>query len=149
MNTTSKGNKLEDQVYDLFSKLISESGFFAKSDCCQIHRKKGYYSKDRKKEIVFDVSIEISMPGQSSYSVLMLIECKNYDHKVPVDDVEEFYAKSQQISPSNIKAVVVSTNAFQEGAFNFAHSKGMGLLRYYDSGKLDWVLTRSPSSITT
>lgn len=148
MNTTTKGNKLEDQVYALFSEVISEDRFFAKSECCQIYKKKGYYSKDREKEIVFDISIEITLPGQSTYSLLVLIECKNYGHRVPVDDVEEFFAKAQQISPSNTKSIVVSTNAFQESAFNFARSKGMGLLRYFDPEKLDWVLTRSPSSMT-
>ncbi|MDV6343146.1 ImmA/IrrE family metallo-endopeptidase [Nitrosomonas sp. Is37] len=148
MDTITKGNKLENDVYKLFSEMISEGRFFAKSECCQIYKKKGYYSKDREKEIVFDISIEITLPGQSTRSLLVLIECKNYDYKVPVDDVEEFFAKSQQISPSNTKTIVVSTNAFQEGAFNFARSKGMGLLRYFDSETLDWVLTRSPSSMT-
>lgn len=149
MDTTKKGNQLEGDVFDLFSGEISEDRFFAKKECCRIFQKKGYHSKDRGKEIVFDISIEISLPGQSSYSVLVLIECKNYNHKVPVDDVEEFFAKTQQISASNTKAIVVSTNSFQEGAFNFAGSKGMGLLRYFDREKLDWVLTRSPSSMTS
>lgn len=148
MNTTTKGNKLEDDVYTLFSEMISEGRFFAKSEYCQIHKKKGYYSKDREKEIIFDVSIEITLPGQSTRSLLVLIECKNYEHRVPVDDVEEFFTKSQQISPSNTKSIVVSTNAFQEGAFNFARSKGIGLLRYFNPERLDWVLTRSPSSMT-
>jgi Zn-dependent peptidase ImmA (M78 family) len=147
MDTITKGNKLEDQVYDFFSEEISEERFFAKSECCRIYKKKGYYSKDREKNIIFDISIEVALPGQSTYSLLVLIECKNYDHRVPVDDVEEFFAKCEQISPSNIKSVVVSTNAFQEGAFKFARSKGMGLLRYFDPERLDWVLTRSPSSM--
>ncbi|MDP1773120.1 MAG: ImmA/IrrE family metallo-endopeptidase [Methylobacter sp.] len=146
MDTTAKGNKLENEVFTLFFEMISEDRFFAKRECCQIYKKKGYYSKDREKEIVFDLSIEITHPGQDTYSLLVLIECKNYDHRVPVDDVEEFFAKTEQISPSNTKSIVVSTNAFQEGAFNFARSKGMGLLRYFDRDKLDWVLTRSPSS---
>lgn len=149
MDTTKKGNSLEDDIFALFSGEISEDRFFAKKECCRIYQKKGYYSKDREKEIVFDIAIEISLPGQSTYSVLVLIECKNYGHKVPVDDVEEFFAKTQQISASNTKAIVVSTNSFQEGAFNFARSKGMGLLRYFDREKLDWVLTRSPSGMTS
>ena len=57
--------------------------------------------------------------------------------------------KAQQISGGNIKAIVVSNNAFQEGAFNFSESKGIGLLRYYDRSNLDWVLTRSPSSVVS
>jgi hypothetical protein len=146
MNTTEKGVQLEDEIFSFFSGEIEEGRFFAKKECCRIFQKKGYYSKDRGKEIVFDISIEITLPGQKTHSILVLLECKNYSHKVPVDDVEEFYAKAQQISGANIKAIVVTTDAFQEGAFNFARSKGIGLLRYFGRERHDWVLTRSPSN---
>lgn len=149
MNTTEKGDKLENKVFELFSDDISRDRFWSKKECCKIFKKKGYYSRDRKKNIIFDVSIEISLPGHKTYSSLVLIECKNYDHKVPVDDVEEFFMKTQQVSGGNVKAIVVSNSAFQEGAFNFSESKGIGLLRYYDRSNLDWVLTRSPSSIVS
>lgn len=147
MDTTAKGNSLEDQVYALFSKMISEGQFPARSEHCQIYKKKGYFSKDRENEIIFDISIEIRFPGQDTLFLLVLIECKNYNHRVPVNDVEEFFAKVEQISPSNTKSIVVSTNAFQEGTLKFAQSKGMGLLRYFDPEGHDWVLTRSPSSM--
>ena len=149
MNTTEKGDRLEDQVFAVFGTQISEDNFVFKRDCCKIHKKKGYYSKDREKEIIFDVSIEITFPGQKDYSILILIECKNYNHSVPVDDTEEFFAKIQQVSGANIKGIVVSTNSFQEGAFKFSKSKGIGLLRYFDKDNLEWVLTRSPSSIVS
>ena len=146
MNTTKKGDKLEELIFEIFERQISEDRFFSKREFCKIYRKKGYYSKDREKNIVFDVSVEVTLPGQERYSVLFLIECKNYGHRVPVDDVEEFFAKIQQISGANAKGIVVATNSFQEGAFKFAKSKGIGLLRYYSKEQLDWVLTRSPSS---
>lgn len=149
MDTTKKGDKLEDKIFELFKDDISKGRFWAKKECCKIYKKKGYYSKDRKKNIIFDVSIEIFLPSQKTYSSLVLIECKNYNHKVPVDDVEEFFMKAQQISGGNIKTIVVSTNAFQEGTFNFSESKGVGLLRYYDRRNLDWILTRSPSSLVS
>lgn len=149
MNTIEKGDKLEDKVFELFKEDISNNRFWARKECCEIYKKKGYYSKDRKKDIIFDVAIKIFLSGQKTYSLLVLIECKNYNHKVPVDDVEEFFMKAQQISGGNIKTIVVSNNAFQEGAFNFSESKGIGLLRYYDKSNLDWVLTRSPSSLVS
>ncbi len=147
MNTTLKGDRLEEQVYSIFRDEILNDRFFAKNECCEIFKKKGYYSKDREKDIIFDVSIEVSLPGQNTFSLLILIECKNYSHPVPVDDVEEFYAKTQQISGCNVKGIIATTNAFQEGAFNFSKSKGMGLLRYFRKDNLDWALTRSPSGI--
>lgn len=147
MNTVEKGDKLEQIIYDVFSEDIANGRFWANKDCCNIFMKKGYYSKDREKNIIFDIAIEISLPGQVNYSVLVLIECKNYNHKVPVDDVEEFYAKTQQISGANIKAIVASTNSYQDGTFKYSRSKGIGLLRYFSKEKREWILTRSPSII--
>ncbi len=147
MNTTQKGNKLENQVFSVFQEEILNNRFYAKKEFCRIYQQKGYYSKDRDKEIIFDVSIEIFLPDQNTYSHLILIECKNYSTKpVPVDDIEEFHAKFQQIG-SNIKGIVVTTSSFQEDALKYSRSKGIGLLRYFSRANLDWVLTRSPSSL--
>lgn len=149
MDTTKKGDKLEDQTFDIFENQITEDCFFSRREYCKIFRKKGYYSKDREKNIIFDISIEITLPDQDRYSLLFLIECKNYGHSVPVDDVEEFFAKIQQVSGANVKGIVVSTNSFQDGAFKFAKSKGIGLLRFFSRESLEWVLTRSPSSMAS
>ncbi|MGZ0076649.1 restriction endonuclease [Methylomonas sp. YC3] len=149
MDTTKKGDKLEDQVFEVFESQIAEDCFFSKREFCKIFRKKGYYSKDREKNIIFDVSIEVTLPGQECYSLLFLIECKNYGHSVPVDDAEEFFTKIQQISGAGAKGIIVSTNSFQDGAFKFSRSKGIGLLRYFSKERLEWVLTRSPSSMAS
>jgi Zn-dependent peptidase ImmA (M78 family) len=149
ISSYQKGEKLEGQIYDLFKNMIDKDDFPFKKDNCKIFSQKGYYSKDRESDIKFDVSIEIYFPGQDRYSFLFLIECKNYNHKVPVDDVEEFFTKAQQISGANIKAVVASTNSFQDGALKFAKSKGIGLLRYYNPSELRWELARSPSSFVS
>ncbi len=149
MNSVEKGDKFEDQIYLLFDAEISSGRFFAKKENCKIHARKGYYSHDRKKEIVFDISIEIYLPGNDDYSILILIECKNYNNPVPVDDVEEFHSKIQQVAGANVKGIVASTNSFQEGAFNFCDSKGIGLLRYYDKKNFKWELSRSPSSVVS
>ncbi|NOQ13381.1 MAG: ImmA/IrrE family metallo-endopeptidase [Methyloprofundus sp.] len=149
MDTTKKGDDLEDKIYELFRNDISNGHFWAKTECCKIYQKKGYFSKDREKNIIFDISIEISLPGEKSYSSLVLIECKHYNKKVPVGDVESFLMKAHQVSGGNIKAIVASNNSFQEGAFNFSRTKGIGLLRYYDRSNLEWVLHRSPSSIVS
>jgi Zn-dependent peptidase ImmA (M78 family) len=149
MDTTKKGDKLEDQAFYVFESQIADDCFFSKREYCRIYKKKGYYSKDREKDIVFDISVEVILPGQDRYSLLFLIECKNYGHSVPVDDVEEFFAKIQQVSGANVKGIVVSTNSFQDGAFKYAKSKGIGLLRYFSRESLEWILTRSPSSMAS
>jgi Zn-dependent peptidase ImmA (M78 family) len=63
---------------------------------------------------------------------------------VPVDDVEEFYAKCQQIPAT--KGILAATSPFQEGTRAFARSKGISLLRYFDRGQFKWELKRSPSA---
>jgi len=149
MSSTVKGKELETQILSLFETQISNNKFYVKKENCKIFSQKGYYSKDRKKDILFDISIETNLPGHDDYSILILIECKNYNHPVPVDDVEEFYSKIQQVSGANVKGILVSTNSFQEGTFNFCESKGIGLLRYYDKSNFKWELSRSPSSIVS
>lgn len=146
MDTTAKGNSLEDQVYDFFRILIHSGRFFTNPEYSRIYKKKAYFSKDRENNIVFHIAIESSLPAQQLPSLLVLIEYKNYNYKVPVDDVEEFYAKTQQIASANSKSILVSSNSYQDGAINFARSKGIGLVRYFKPEELDWVLTRSPEN---
>lgn len=146
MSTSGKGDELEIAIFKLLQAEIEEDRFFAKKSCCRIFRKKGYYSRDRQSNIVFDISIEISFPGAGDYSMLFLVECKNYGHRVPVDDVEEFFTKVEQVGAANTKAVVVTSAAYQAGALAFAKSKRMGLARYFPPNELKWDLRRSASA---
>ena len=146
-STSEQGDALERAIYEILKEEIAADRFLFLSDCCQIHRKKGYFSKDREKNIIFDVSIEVTLPTQSQYSLLILVECKNYGSPVPVDDAEEFYAKVDQIGSANVKAIIASTNSFQDGTMRFARSKGIGLVRYFPGEKLKWDLPRSPSTL--
>jgi Zn-dependent peptidase ImmA (M78 family) len=125
---------------------INADRFWAKKSNCKVFWKKGYHSKDRGGNIVFDVSIEVYLPGAREYSTLVLVECKNYAHSVPVDDVEEFFTKVQQVAAANAKAVVANTASFQSGARAFAKSKGIGLMRCFESGSFKWELRRSASA---
>ena len=146
MSTSKKGDELEIAVFGLLKSEIETGRFLAKKKCCRIFRRKAYYSKDRESDIVFDISIEISLPGAEKYSILVLIECKNYGHAVPVDDIEEFFIKTQQVGAANTKAIAISNNSFQSGALTFARSKKMGVARYFAPQELKWELRRSASA---
>lgn len=148
MNSTAVGDTLEAMIHALLLSEIENDRFWAKKSCCKVFRKKGYFSRDRQKNIVFDIAIEIYLPGAQEYSVLVVFECKNYSHPVPVDDVEEFFSKLQQVSGANVKGVVAATSAFQSGARTYSKSKGLGLLRYFDKSEFKWELKRSPSAGT-
>lgn len=146
MNTTEFGDVLEKQVNDYLSKLIAADLYWVRKESCKIFWKKGYYSAQRRSEIIFDIAIEVWMPGASEYSLLILVECKRYTtRRVPVGDIEEFFQKVQQVSSGNRKAILASNAAFESGTRSFAESNGVGLLRYLDASNAKWELYRSPS----
>lgn len=146
MNTVEVGDSLENHVYDLIKGEMEGGRFYVNKDFGRIFKKKGYYSSARKKEIIFDVSIEVWMPGCDTYSFLILIECKNYGGQVPVGEIEEFHAKLQQVAGANVKGILASSNSFQEGTRNFASSEGYALLRCFEGDEFKWDLPRSPSA---
>ncbi|MDR0307022.1 MAG: restriction endonuclease [Chitinispirillales bacterium] len=104
------------------------------------YQKKGYYSKDRQSEIVTDISIETFLPDASEYSLLTVIECKDYNAAVPVDDIEEFHSKVQQIAGDNVKAIFATSAALQKSALNYAKSKGIGVIRYLPDDQVKVVM---------
>jgi len=145
----NNGKEFERKVLNIFREELEHNRLFVKSDFCKIHHRKGYYSKDRNGKIIVDISIEVFLPGESDYSILIVLECKNYNHPVPVDDVEEFFSKLQQISGANVKGIIISSNLFQIVALNYSRSKGIGLVRVFDDNKFKWILTRAVTGIIT
>ena len=142
-----RGGDFERRVFSFIEAEIRANRLLFRPECCAIFRQKPYYSRDRRSHIAFDVAIEVTLPGGDAPSMLCLIECKDYSRPVPVDDVEEFFAKVQQVARAKAKAIVVSSNSFQSGALEFACSKGIGLLRMFPESEFKWVLHRSLSSV--
>lgn len=143
LNTVKKGDEFED----LSARLIEEAlhdyklGFIPGN--CRVFKKKGYHSSIRKGNIIFDIAIEVWPEGSKNYALLNLIECKNYAKKVPVDDVEEFYAKISQVGHVNVKGIFITNNGFQKGAFTFAKSVGMMLITVNDLITLNIILHKA------
>jgi hypothetical protein len=98
-SSVSRGTELELRVLSLLQRLIQANRFFAKPESCRVFHRKPYYSRDRRAEIVFDIAIEVSIPGIRIPSMVCLIECKHYEHPVPVSDVEEFLPKYSRLLP--------------------------------------------------
>lgn len=143
LSTYAKGDKFEEQVFQFLSREIQEGRFFCRPELCQIYRKKSYYSRDREDSIVFDIAIEVFLPGLEKPSMIVIIECKNYSGSVPVCDIEEFSSKVSQVAGFNVKGIFASMSAFQSGTFNIARNKGFGLLRYFDQSGFRWELPRA------
>lgn len=147
LNTTEKGDVFEKKVFDIFDQLLSNGDFYLNSKSSKIFRKKSYYSEARKGYIVVDISIESYIGNAEKYTSLLIIECKNYSKAIPVDDIEEFSSKLNQIGEHNTKGIVVTNSFFQEGAFNFALSKKISLIRINENKDFEWVNYRKDSKL--
>lgn len=145
-STFSRGDLFEKKTYELLKKLLDEDEFYVSGKRSKIFRKKAYYSERRKSEIVFDIAIETYLPQNSNYSLLTLIECKNYKSPVPVSDIEEFDSKIRQISEHNTKGILITNSTFQSGAYNLAVSSGIGLARVNDNDAFEWLVNRKANN---
>ncbi|MCJ1887499.1 ImmA/IrrE family metallo-endopeptidase [Pseudomonas sp. LA21] len=143
LSTYAKGDEFEEQVFQFLTGEVQKGRFLFRPEYCRVFRKKGYYSRDREDFIVFDISLEVFLPGLEKPSILVLIECKNYSGTVPVGEIEEFGFKISQVSGVNVKGIFASASAFQSGTFNIARNKGFGLLRYFNQAEFRWDLPRT------
>ena len=75
------------------------------------------------RKIKVDVSFEMSALGGAKTTYV--VECKCNKHSVPVDDVEEFHSKLDDIGAH--KGIMVTTVGFQEGAIKTAKGRGIAL----------------------
>lgn len=129
-NTTEKGNKLEDQLYDYLNGQLmrGENVFDAHpSNLCEVHKKKKYYCRDREADVEFDVVIEIRRLGRRHPHMRVILECKNHQKTVQDIYIREFSDKITNIFPSGAKGLVVSSSRLQSGAENVAKIGGSEL----------------------
>jgi len=129
MNTVEKGDIFESKSLNIIKSLIEEEIIYLPKDHVQIFQKKKYYSPDRKKDIIFDLTIEVWPPGADRYFMIYIIECKDYSKRVPISKIEDFHSKIQQVSGVNVKGIFISNSPLQEAAYNFAESKRMMLIQ--------------------
>jgi hypothetical protein len=79
----------------------------------------------------FDVAIRFK---SGFYDYLTLIECKDYNHSVPVEKVEAFATKFRHQKAS--KAIMVSPHGFQKGAKEVARREGIELYSLREINKV-------------
>jgi hypothetical protein len=139
MGTIKKGNAFEDKVYGHITDELRNDRLHIPGRRSHAYQKKGYYSKDRESEIITDISIETFLPDATDFSLLTIIECKDYGSSIPVDDIEEFHSKVQQIAGDNVKAIFATTAALQSGALTYAKSKKIGVIRYLPDNQVKWI----------
>ena len=97
LNTTEKGDIFEAEVFQFIQNNVNAGETFLNPKKCSFFEKKGYFSQKRGREICFDIAIESFNLSPDKLAQLTIIECKNYKKNIPVDDVEEFANKLDQI----------------------------------------------------
>lgn len=149
MSSTKKGDAFEARVYEMIKGMLASDALPIPSKYCQVYCKKGYYSASRGKPVIIDVSVECTLPGAPHPSTYIIIECKDLGRGVDVSDMAEFCTKVQEITAFNVKPIFVTSNRFQEGAFNLAVSKAIWLMKLSPDGTretLSFRKERSPVS---
>lgn len=140
-SSTAKGDAFETYMYTILARELKNRKLGLVPEQSRIFQKRAYPSRDRGTGIIFDISIEVTLPGAANWSILWLWECKHYEKFVPVDDVEEFWAKIQQVAGSNVKAGFASASPLSKGAVRFARAKGFAVIRIaYPARTMSWVL---------
>lgn len=138
-NSNEKGDLLENKAADILKKLLESGDFYQPGKLSKLYQKKKYYSEIRKADIVFDIAIETTLPGAPTYSMLTLIECKNYGRPISVDKIEAFESKVRSIGEHNTRAMFISNSALQKSAFETALSKKIAVIRLFSDKQFEWI----------
>lgn len=102
---------------------------------------KEYEGRITGRKIKVDVSFVLDIAGGAN--LLVIVECKHYSHRVPVDDVEEFHSKLDDIGAQ--KGILITTVGFQEGAVKAARGRRIALALLTDVSQpreLQYVVNR-------
>lgn len=149
MNTIELGDSFENRSYELIERAILDDKLGISPKHAKLFKKKRYPSILRENGIIVDLSIEIWPPDAIRYSILYIIECKNYSTKnVPVDDIEEFLSKLQQISGMGffVKGVFITNSSFQSGTLEVGKKAGLMMIEVKDDAHLSIVLHKGERS---
>lgn len=149
INTTEKGTLFELRVFNVIKSLMLKGEFVISYNGSEVFHKKPYYSAKRKSDIVFDIAVECRRTPEKDPFLFIIIECKDYGKTIPVDDIEEFYQKIDQVTGKNVKGIFFSTNSFARGAVAFAESSGIAVVRMLDDDSLSWIVERSSPYLKT
>jgi Zn-dependent peptidase ImmA (M78 family) len=142
-NTTKIGDEFETKSLDIIRKVIEKDQLAVNPQYIKIYPKQGYYSNDRKKNIIFDLTIEVWPPGADRYVMIYIIECKDYKNRVPVSKMEDFRDKIRQVAGVNVKGIFISNSPLQEGAFNLAQSAGIMFIQGESSNDYEIILHKT------
>ena len=129
INTTKIGDQFESKSLEILKRVIEEEQLGSLSKHLRIFSKKGYYSHIRKSDIIFDLTIEVWPPNATRYALIYIVECKDYSTRVPVNKIEDFHSKIQQVAGVNVKGIFISNSPLQKAGYSYAESVGMMVIQ--------------------
>lgn len=125
----------ESDDYEQFTKRVVEELVGV-----TVYHQKVYTGRVSQRDIKIDISFDYTIAGAN---LLFLVECKCYNHAVPVDDVEEFHSKIDDIGAN--KGIMITTVGFQDGTVKTAKGRGIALAlltKEHQKGELAYVVNR-------
>ncbi len=137
VSTVEKGNKLEDKFFNYLIEQQKRKDFVCEAhppELCKIYQKKRYMCSERKREIEFDVVIELYRKGGTSPYLHILFECKNHKGSIPERDITDFSDKVGRLFQHANKAVLVTSSRLQSGARNIAENRKIGIVKFNEHG---------------
>jgi Zn-dependent peptidase ImmA (M78 family) len=149
LTSVQKGDDLESSFYGYLSKQINEDhlvyGIYP-AKLCKLYRKKKYPCKERSRPIEVDIALEIYREGAKTPHIIVIFECKNYRGNLPETVVTDFSDKLGRIAKHGAKGILVSSSQLQQGAFDLAKARHLGVCKF-DKNGLDVILERTGNII--
>lgn len=152
MSTIARGAAFENRVFSAIEAELRADRLGLSPATARAYQRKAYFSRDRDADIITDVSIEVWLPSADVWSILWVCECKDYSGSVPVDDVEEFKAKLDQIAGANKKGVMAVSGALQASALRYARANGIGVIRLLPHDQVEhliYMMTAATMALTS
>ena len=138
MSSYSEAIRYEEIIQALYQALLMNEGYN------NINVQRNVSLKGRSGATAqFDIFWEFSTAGVKHRVV---IECKNYNRSVGVDDVREFAYKLHDVG--NLKGIMVTRKGYQEGAIKTARDADIYLKKFQLPADMFWYGNTRGVSIT-
>lgn len=141
MNTTSKGNELESQVYEWLSERLDTQGKLVR-----LNRHKVYHCVNGR-DIDVDVSIDVyatqEFMNEDRPTQTYIYECKNLSHTLDIADFDEWRGKLDDIGKTGHKLYIVCRMGFSKQTIMYAEGERVGLIKFPYDSEVKYVLPRT------
>lgn len=140
MNTTEKGNELEEQVYKWLEETLDVRGSFVR-----LWHHKGYKCSSGRiiyADVSIDCYISQEMMEADTPSMTYIFECKNLKNNPDISDLDEWQGKLRYLGSSGYKLYVVTRVGFSKQTIKDAEDNHIGLIRFPYGLKPEYILPR-------